>query len=62
MGINSCSFFLTLHYDPLKIIMCMVFFLHVSVHHLHAWYQPKSEGVGSPETGVTDGHEPPCRC
>jgi hypothetical protein len=35
----------------------------VFVYHLHAWYLMGPEkGVKYPETGVTDGCEPPCRC
>ena len=35
----------------------------VCLHHMHAWYPRRpEEGTGSPEIGVTDGCELPCRC
>ena len=45
------------------IFMCMgVLLTYMSVHHVCVWYpqRPKTE-VRSPETGVTDSCEPPCR-
>ena len=32
------------------------------VYHMHAWYLPNPEGVGSPGARVTDGCEPLCGC
>lgn len=35
------------------------------VHHVLAWCPKRPEegiGIGSPETGVKDGHEPPYGC
>ena len=41
-----------------------MFYLHgVSMCHVHIWYPGSpEEGIGYPETGVTGGCKPPCRC
>lgn len=40
-----------------------LFSTYVCAHHMHAWCLWRSEkGVGSLGTGVTHGHETPCRC
>lgn len=41
--------------------MC-VFYLHVCLHHLHAWCPWRLEGVRFCGIGVTDGCELPCGC
>ena len=54
---NSCG-----AYCSLYLCVCLLC-LHVSVHHICAWYPWRpEEGGRCPGAGATDGCEPPCGC
>lgn len=50
------------------ILKIYVFYAHeyfdciMFLHHMSAWHPQKSEGIGFPVTGITDGCEAPHGC